>query len=233
VCDGSGQEGGRWGVRVATKGALGLEITTRGVAVHASRPAQGKNAVLAAADALLRLSYSGVADRPAHPVLGVPTLVAGTMIQGGTTANTIPATCRATVDCRLVPGLPVEDLIARVTEIVAGAAAAWGCTATVAVVHHTPSVSIDPAHPLVRMACEAIGEVTGQQAAIRGLPGGNDARHLVAHGIPTVIGLSPSDSSSSRSHGADENVGLADVVTASHIYAALVRRWASSVAPAE
>lgn len=232
VCDGSGIEDGRWGLRIAAKGILHLEITTAGTAAHGARPERGKNAVLGMATALLALNELTSLSVAPHPLLGAPTVAPGTTIAGGVAENVIPASCRATVDCRPIPGLNEDVILAEIRAKVEASAAAWGCQGAVKILREVVPVNTSVDEPVVQDAMAAIRDVTGQDPVLRGLIGSNDARFLLARSIPTVIGLSPSDASLSRSHGTDESVGITEVAMAARIYARAVQRWAERGAPA-
>lgn len=226
VCDGSGIENGQWGLRVAAKGVLHLEVVVSGAAAHGARPERGRNAVLGMASVLLALNELTFPHAARHSLLGTPTVAPGTTISGGVAENVIPSSCRATVDLRTTPGLDVGAVLAEARSKVEAAAASWGCQSSVEILREIPAQQTSPEEPIVLDAAAAIRDITGQEPVLRGLIGSNDARYLLARSIPTVIGLSPSDASLSRSHGTDESVGMADVVTAARIYARTVKRWA-------
>jgi acetylornithine deacetylase len=93
-------------VVVAHKGVLRFRITTQGRACHSSDPSQGVNAIyrMAKVLALLERQADELGDHPApHPLLGPPTLSVG-RIEGGSSVNIVPDSCRIEIDRRLVPG---------------------------------------------------------------------------------------------------------------------------------
>lgn len=229
VCDGAGQESGKWGVRVASKGILQLRLRVDGVSSHAARPEQGKNAVLALADILLTLWNSSLLPETSHPVLGRPSMVPGSTISGGTSPNAVPGVAEATIDCRLIPGTDIVSLSSRVQEIADDVASRWSCTCRVSTQLHQPPLETDPDQPLVKQALAAIREITGQAAEVRGLVGSNDAKYLIGRGFQVVLGMSPSDAATSRTHGRNENVSIRNVIIAGQIYAATIRKWASQL----
>lgn len=229
VCDGAGLESGSWGVRVASKGMARLGIKVEGVSAHAARPEQGRNAVLALADVLLALHGSDVLPSLSHPTLGAPSLVAGTTVQGGTSPNAVPGSAEATVDCRLVPGVDLPSVVARCEALASSVAARWSCTSQVSVLLYLPPLDTDVDQPVVQHTLAAIAEVTGQAPEVRGLVGGNDAKYFIERGVPTLLGLSPSDAATSRTHGRNENVSIQNVVTASQIYGTAIRKWAAEL----
>jgi len=90
-------------VAVAHRGRRAHTLVAEGRAAHASRPAEGDNAVYRATDAVTAVRDL---DAPAATVAGEE--VAGTLavtgIEGGTAWNVIPERCEVTVDERTVPG---------------------------------------------------------------------------------------------------------------------------------
>lgn len=229
VCDGAGLESGAWGIHVASKGMARIGVKVQGVSAHAARPAQGRNAVLALADVLLALHGSDVLPALSHPTLGSPSLVAGTTFHGGTSPNAVPGTAEATVDCRLVPGVDLPTVVAGCEALASSVAARWSCTSQVSVLLHLPPLDTDVDQPVVKHTLAAIAEVTGQTPQVRGLVGGNDAKYFIERGVPTLLGLSPSDAATSRTHGRNENVSIRNVVVASQIYGTTIRRWAAEL----
>jgi acetylornithine deacetylase/succinyl-diaminopimelate desuccinylase-like protein len=88
----------------ANKGCVWIELTATGRACHGSTPEAGDNAawtLIRALDALwprLAARLPGFADA----ILGHPTVSLG-QIQGGSSPNIVPASCRAVLDCRETP----------------------------------------------------------------------------------------------------------------------------------
>ena len=101
--------------RVVTshKGPLWLQVETHGRSCHASVPDQGVNAI----DLMSRLvqfvhgPWQEYLQRRKHPLLGESTM-AVTRIDGGAKINIIPASCRAEMDGRFVPGLSMDEIVA-------------------------------------------------------------------------------------------------------------------------
>jgi acetylornithine deacetylase/succinyl-diaminopimelate desuccinylase-like protein len=98
-------EATRLEVVTAHKGALWLELETRGKAAHGSCPELGRNAVHAMARIvdLLQTTYAAELRRRRHPLLGCGTVSVGA-ICGGTQANIVPDRCTILIDRRTLPG---------------------------------------------------------------------------------------------------------------------------------
>jgi len=101
----------------AHKGVCWFTLTTRGLAVHASHPERGDNAILKMADIWRILETEAVeaAEPFASPSLGHPTVSIGT-IQGGVAPNVVPDACTIQVDRRLMPGETAESYLANIRE---------------------------------------------------------------------------------------------------------------------
>ena len=109
----------------AHKGACWFTVATRGLAVHASDPSRGDNAILKMPTVWRILEEAAAeAGKTFHsPVLGKPTLSVGT-IRGGVATNVVPDACEIQVDRRLMPGETaarvLADLKARLAAIPGG-----------------------------------------------------------------------------------------------------------------
>ena len=97
----------------AHKGVARWALGTTGRACHSSRPEQGVNAVYRMAR-LLR-GVEDYAERlrnlPPDPVLGPRTISVG-LVSGGVSPNTVPDSCSAILDRRLLPGETYESATA-------------------------------------------------------------------------------------------------------------------------
>lgn len=175
------------------KGSAWTHITTRGRAVHASRPGDGVNAIYRMADVIAALREDLAADLEAlqDPILGRPTFSVGT-IRGGTKINIVPDHCEVHVDMRTIPGqdrdLLKKCVLARVPD------------AEISVRESHPLFT-DPDHPLVRL----LG-TCGARAV--GAPWFCDAAVFAQHGSAAVA-LGPG--SIEQAHTCDEFIRLEDL----------------------
>ncbi len=97
----------------AHKGACWFTVATQGLAVHASDPTRGDNAILKM-PAVWRILEEATVDagQTFHSsVLGKPTLSVGT-IRGGVATNVVPDACVIQVDRRLLPGETAARVLA-------------------------------------------------------------------------------------------------------------------------
>ncbi len=83
---------------LGTKGALRLELTTRGKMAHSAYPHLGESAIEKMLDVLIDFRAM---DYPVHPVLGETTYTIG-LISGGRAANVVPDKAQAQILFRVV-----------------------------------------------------------------------------------------------------------------------------------
>ena len=99
-------------VCTAARGQFEGYVTVHGESAHASDPADGHNAIRAAAPVLQALeSYDERHGPGEHDVLGRPTLTPS-RIEGGDALNQVPATCTISFDRRTVPPETIEGFLA-------------------------------------------------------------------------------------------------------------------------
>jgi acetylornithine deacetylase/succinyl-diaminopimelate desuccinylase-like protein len=134
------------------------------------------------------------------------TTCVATELSGGHAENALPQTATATINCRMLPGTPFEEVQATLTRIV-------GDTAVkVSVV--TPATPSPPS-PLTPAIMDPIERVTTRLWNIPVIPvmetGATDGLYLRNAGIPVygVSGVSI-DINDIRAHGRDERVGVQD-----------------------
>lgn len=216
---------------VACRGATNLIITLRGAAAHAGNPADGANAITAAAIAVQAIEDD--ARRIAQLSAAVPGLI-GTgswnvgMIAGGHGTSIVAEECTLYVDRRVLPDEEPEEILdevlARIRSAIAGSEMLNGDRVTVT--GHldmampgflTPPDSAVPA-AAVRAVEDAGGtsNIGGWSAACEG---GFIARH---HEVPVVI-LGPGDIKT-QAHQPEERVQVADLLLAARAYALIALR---------
>jgi succinyl-diaminopimelate desuccinylase len=203
------------------KGLEWLEIRFEGRAAHGGTPEAGINAIVAATRflALLEDRLKPALAARAHPLLGPPTINAGT-IAGGDQPSTVAASCVVRVDRRTVPGESFASVTAELQTLMDEAGRLVpGIRSTVArmpggmrTLEHLPAV-LDPAHPLA----QAVQSVLEQKEAPVAFPAWTDASLLSNFAdIPCVV-LGPGDLA--LAHSPRESVPLAEVREAAGIYA--------------
>ena len=179
------------------KGSAFLNLTTRGVAGHASLSELGDNAITKMLNVLELVRTELAAEFAAQrdPVLGASTLSIGT-IRGGTKTNVIPDRCDASVDLRFVPAhyrpTIIDEIAARLRR---------ACPDLEVSAIPAPPLYTDPAHPL-------IGKLRECGARTVGAPWFCDACYFAERGMPAVA-LGPG--SITQAHTKDEFIEVAEL----------------------
>ncbi|MEP6687877.1 MAG: acetylornithine deacetylase [Gemmatimonadales bacterium] len=145
----------------AHKGMIRLALRFTGKAAHSGYPHLGRSAIEPAARAMVALSALRKeleAERPAHgdvfPEVPFVALNIGT-VMGGSAHNVIPDCCDVQLGIRVLPGMTVEDIAARVHDAVA---AAVDQPFTLEPVSESPAMLLDPEAPIHRRVCAAVGQ---------------------------------------------------------------------------
>jgi acetylornithine deacetylase/succinyl-diaminopimelate desuccinylase-like protein len=190
------------------KGSMFVNLTMRGIAVHAAKPEAGYNAIYPMAEVLksIREEVSEWLKTFTHPVLGHSTISVGT-IHGGSKTNVVPDFCQATVDIRLVPGQDAEfeeELFARLRHV--------HPELEISVLRSHP-LHTNPAHPLLDRLSEL-----GARAV--GAPWFCDAAVFAKHGSP-AIAMGPG--SIAQAHTKDEWIALENLEKGASFFEAFLR----------
>ena len=145
----------------AHKGMVRLRLEFTGRAAHSGYPHLGRSAIEPAARAIVALSVLRrelEAERPpngeAFPDVPFVALNVGT-VAGGSAANVIPDRCEVHLGIRVLPGMTVDDVAARVRAAVAGAVEEPFALEPVS---ESPAMLLDPGAPIHRALCEAVGQ---------------------------------------------------------------------------
>lgn len=204
---------------VAARGRLWLELTLIGTSAHASQPELGVNAVSAAGPLLTALARVELAS--AHPLLGNATLTP-TVIEGGSSPNSVPDRCTLTIDRRLLPGEDARqvtaDIRAALETVKRDTKVDYELTERALFV----PTEIDPSTEIVVAVQDATELAIERRAEIDGMAGSTDARFLIGEGIPTVI-FGPGHAR--EAHTIDESISVEDLRLGTIAYAAVICRF--------
>jgi acetylornithine deacetylase len=145
----------------AHKGMVRLRLEFTGRAAHSGYPHLGRSAIEPAARAIVALSVLRrelEAEQPPNgevfPDVPFVALNVGT-VAGGSAANVIPDRCEVHLGIRVLPGMTVDDIAARVRAAVAGAVEEPFALEPVS---ESPAMLLDPDAPIHRALCEAVGQ---------------------------------------------------------------------------
>lgn len=203
---------------VACRGDAYLELDVTGVPAHSGRPADGRNAIDAAAR-VLELVRADHARLQQHldPLLGAGTWNVG-RIEGGRTTSMVAPSCRVWLDRRLMPDEDPQRLMADLLDAVDAAGITGdGISVEAAVTMAMPGFRTEVGHPLVGAVHGAVADAGGP-ASIGGWTAACDGGFIARdHGVPTVV-MGPGGLND-QAHQVDESVGVDELVLAAKAYA--------------
>ncbi|MEE2523290.1 M20 family metallopeptidase [Pseudarthrobacter sp. J75] len=208
---------------IGCRGDSYIELKVTGKAAHSGRPADGRNAIDAAAKilALVREDHARLQET-LDPLLGAGSWNIG-LINGGSGTSMVAAECTVSLDRRLMPG---EDAAAILDRLLAKVSEAGidtdGISVEAAVTMEMPGFRTPAEHPLVVNSVAALADA-GVESAVTGwtaaCDGGFISRDL---GIPTIV-MGPGGLND-QAHQVDESVSVAELVAASRAYALMCLR---------
>jgi acetylornithine deacetylase/succinyl-diaminopimelate desuccinylase family protein len=211
-------------VAIAHRGSVRPRIVVHGKAAHSSTPRLGLNAIYKMRAVLEALEeYVERLDARRHPLIGPPS-GAVTLIRGGHKESAVPDRCEIVLDRRMVPGESQDAVVADIEAILHRLSAA-DPELRVGIEGYLPTSGPPSETPrdarLVRLAVDAVREVTGTAPEIYGAGFGCDMTHFRAIGAEAIV-IGPGDID--RAHRPDEWIGVDELVEGTRIYTALLTR---------
>ncbi|MHA2406788.1 MAG: M20 family metallopeptidase [Candidatus Ranarchaeia archaeon] len=200
-------------VYVAEKTAFWVKAITEGATAHTSMPSKGENAINSMVRFLNKvLDFDMKAE--AHPLLGLPSLVIGT-IHGGKVINVIPDRCEAQLDLRLLPSQDPDTVLKQLEEL-------GGGTVRLEVIDLKKSVESDPNSLFTKTCLKAVEEVTGKPRKAGGVSYFTDGTIIAnALNIPMAI-IGPAETW--MTHQQNEYVEVERLVDGAKIFALIAHR---------
>jgi acetylornithine deacetylase len=174
---------------LAHKGFCWIEVETIGRAAHGSRVEEGIDANLLMGRFLGRLEAleRELRRRPAHPLVGPPSLHAG-VLRGGSAPSIYAAECHLEVERRTLPGETEAGCVAELQTIADDLTAADPTfQARVRPLLTRDAFEVARDAPLVQAVAAAATEVRGKTPTFLGHTFWMDAAILAAAGVETVI----------------------------------------------
>ncbi|MGU3401229.1 M20 family metallopeptidase [Brucellaceae bacterium D45D] len=207
----------------ACKGVIRWRIEVDGRASHASKPEEGVDALLAAADLVRHLRDYMSSHEREHDTLGRRTMTC-TMMQAGEGANTVPGKAVLTFDLRTLPDQTGEEAWAEIRTVIDEFAASHPSGAKITM--HRPyidSVSMEVPHDarIVTALSRQLQDYGLPHEPI-GVPFGSDATKFTRAGTPTVV-FGPGNIE--QAHARDEYVEIDQIVRGSEILIAVARSF--------
>jgi succinyl-diaminopimelate desuccinylase len=220
---------------IGCRGDSYLELAVTGRSAHSGRPADGRNAIDAAARilALIRADHERL-QRDPDPLLGAGSWNTG-LIRGGTGISTVADHCTLSIDRRLMPDEDAQMIMQQLLERIRSAGiSADGIAVTGAVQMEMPGFRTPENHPLVTNAVSAVSQACaggppqgGTESMIGGwnaaCDGGFIARDLA---VPTIV-LGPGGLND-QAHQVNESVSIAEITAAARAYALMTLRHSYS-----
>lgn len=178
------------GIEIAEKGQLWIKVTVNGVQCHASRPSAGHNALVAAAEMILHVQDLETLYPARNPLFDPPTSTfAPTRHEENVpNINTIPGQDTFYLDCRILPGLAHDAVIASVRAIMEPIATRRNVSVTVSVVQSSEAAPETPRESeVVRRLAASIRTVYGVEPYYTGIGGGTVAVGFRRMGLPAAV----------------------------------------------
>jgi succinyl-diaminopimelate desuccinylase len=185
------------------RGRVELAARVAGRSVHGSVPEQGINPHYALARFLMRLETLPMRQ---DPVFGASSVAPTLYRTDQTSANVTPGEAQLTLDWRNVPGETSEQIIERLTPLLAeclppGAESHVGVKSQQLTTYTShvedfpsifPSFALPVDHPLLGAAQRILSKTLGRSVPVGIWHFATDGGHLMAAGVPT-IGFGPGD----------------------------------------
>ncbi|MGH7474819.1 MAG: M20/M25/M40 family metallo-hydrolase [Longimicrobiales bacterium] len=195
-------------VCIGHRGRAELIVEVGGVAGHASAPERARNALDLLPHVLPALEEFAAA-LPSDDVLGRSTLVATGIDVSPTSPNVIPDRAAITLDWRVLPSMSAESVLEELRRHLGSRVRVmegWRLGVRFGRERQrtytgmeqerrlfTPGFLLQPGHPVVRAAVDAVARSTGRAPAVRPWTFATDGGHSCGvHGIPTV-GFAPGE----------------------------------------
>lgn len=214
---------------LAHKGRTAVRVDVRGRGGHSSAPAQGVNAVHAAAEAVAWLAADArriAAEGPFEDGFDPPhTTVHVGVMAGGAALNMIPEHAWFEVEYRGIPatdrGAELDRLRRHVEAQIVPAMRAGDAAAgfTFAVLNDVPALSLDPTHELTGL----VRQLTGSNSTGK-VSYGTEAGVFQAAGIPTIV-CGPGDIA--QAHQPDEWIAASELAACDDFIRRLAARMAA------
>jgi succinyl-diaminopimelate desuccinylase len=201
-----------WHIESGAKGIMRYRVHSQGVAGHASRPWEYRNAITQLMRYLDEIATHFPAEPCDDPAHAHNTFSIGT-IHGGQIVNQVAGEASAGIDLRVMPGRTLAEMV----ELLEDVAARHPHITLEALATDTP-ISLDPNHPEAQRLRRIIHSVTGAEPGFVLSHGGSENPHYVRHG-QTVLMFGPPGGGH---HSADEWVDAAGVVQFARIIRAFL-----------
>jgi acetylornithine deacetylase/succinyl-diaminopimelate desuccinylase family protein len=209
-------------IGIAHKGFAWIEVVTRGLAAHGSRPKDGRDAIMRMGRVLHALEAldRDLQARTPHALTGTASLHAS-IVEGGRELSSYPDFCRLQLERRTIPGEGADEPIEEVRRILSALASAdREFEAASTPMFARPPYELPHGHPLAGMLADAAAGA-GCRPELVGMSFWTDAAVLGEAGIPSVL-FGPGGAGL---HSTREYVNISEVLTCRDALARLAYVW--------
>jgi succinyl-diaminopimelate desuccinylase len=208
-------------IEVAEKSILWLKLTLLGKQAHASRPQAGRNTLRACAHVIVALEELHREFSLTNPLFRPPqsTFEPTRKEANVGNINTIPGRDVFYLDCRVLPGIDLAQVSARVRAIGAEAAQRFGVELAVEPVQELQAAPpTTPEAPVVLALQKAVREVYGREATPQGIGGGTVAAFFRQQGLPAAVWMTVSHTAHSPNEFCLLSNLLGDAKVLAHVF---------------
>lgn len=177
-------------IEISEKGQLWMRVEVLGHQCHASRPQEGRNSLVAAADMILHVRDLESIYAQVDPLFQPPccTFVPTRHEENVPNINSLPGKDVFYIDCRILPGISHDDVLASAREIMEAVAERHGVTVDITTVTNAPaSPATPPDSEVVLRLSAGIREIYGIEPHCDGSGGGTVAVGFRDMGIPAAV----------------------------------------------
>lgn len=209
-------------IEIAEKSILWMQCTVQGVQVHASMPQLGRNACRAANAFSVALDDALHAAFPEEDPLFDPpvsTFEPTKRRANVPNVNTVPGRETFCFDCRVLPSVPLESVLAVVDDVRRRFEGQYGVTIRTEFLQKEQAAPPTPQDaPVVRRLEEAVRVVLNAEPQVGGIGGGTCAAYFRARGIPAVVWGREAD----NAHQPDEYAEISHMLDEAVVFALLM-----------
>ena len=206
---------------VAHAGAIEVEVTVFGEAVHGALPHMGSNAIEKAIEVVERLKSLEALNRE-HKLFDEAPLFTLSVISGGCDVMVVPNRCSFQADLRILPGDDANQVLEQVRKIVADAGAEMALLDISQPV--VLNLSDERLKSFIEMFKLAHFCVLNRELELTGYHSWTDAVNLIERGIKAVV---YGGGKLYKAHSDWESISLSELVMTCKVYSALLAKATS------